>query len=56
LSAGANRSVNSPIDSDAPETGMRPVYTMKTLQANRSLLRRAAKRRRYDSAFKRHLQ
>ena len=28
---------------------------MKTLQANRSLLRKPAKRRHYDSAFKRHL-
>jgi hypothetical protein len=28
---------------------------MKTRQANRSLLRKAAKRRHYDSAFKRHL-
>jgi transposase len=28
---------------------------MKTLQANRSLPRKAAKRRHYDSAFKRHL-
>ena len=28
---------------------------MKTLQAHRSLLRKPAKRRHYDSAFKRHL-
>src|SRR6185503_3524099 len=33
----------------------RIVHTMKTLQANRPLLRKPVKRRHYDSAFKRHL-